>query len=151
MKSILFFLVVISTLITACTKQTSTVPANDPIDPIDTTATGPMSANGTLRYKSSFKNGPYGNVTGVVEIYEIDNKWELRLINFNTSNGPDLKVYLSKEVQPLSFIKLGNLKSTSGNQVYPINAQPDFMQYKYVLVHCEQFNHLFGSAELMMP
>jgi hypothetical protein len=75
----------------------------------------------------------------------------LKLTNFSTTNGPDLKVYLSKEIHPLSFIKLGDLKSIGGNQVYDIIGSPDFMQYKYALIHCEQYNHLFGSAELMMP
>lgn len=147
MKSI-FILVIACTLMASCTRQASTVPVNDPIIPPNSTDS--LSA-GVLRYEASFKNGPYGTVTGAARIYESNGKWELRLVNFKTSNGPDLKVYLSKEVQPLNFIKLGDLKSTSGNLVYPIINKPDFKEYKYALIHCEQFNHLFGSAELMMP
>ncbi len=149
MKSIfILFIVACALLMAACTKQASTVPVNDPMNPPTTDS---MPVGGILRYQADFKNGPYGTVTGAVRIYETNGKLELRLVNFKTSNGPDLKVYLSKEVQPLNFIKLGDLKSTSGNQVYPINGKPDFMQFKYALIHCEQFNHLFGSAELMMP
>lgn len=149
MKSIFILLVVACTLMAACTKQTSTAPVNNPMNP--PAPTDSMPIGGILRYQANFKNGPYGTVTGAARIYESNGKWELWLVNFKTSNGPDLKVYLSKEVQPLNFIKLGDLKSTSGNQVYPINVKPDFMQFKYALIHCEQFNHLFGSAELMMP
>jgi hypothetical protein len=57
-------------------------------------------------------------------------------------------VYLSKEVQPISFVNLGPLKSTNGTQLYNIPTGVDFTQYKYALVHCQQYNHLFGSAEL---
>jgi hypothetical protein len=64
------------------------------------------------------------------------------------SNGPDLHVYLSKEVLPVNYIDLGRLQSTSGNQVYELTGNPDFSQYKYALVHCQRYNHLFGSAEL---
>jgi hypothetical protein len=69
--------------------------------------------------------------------------------NFGTTNGPDLKVYLSKAASPQEFISLGDLKSTNGNQVYDIPGTPDFKKYRFVLIHCERFNHLFGSAELM--
>jgi hypothetical protein len=90
-------------------------------------------------------------VSGSVMVYQANGKLQLKLSGFSTTNGPDLKVYLSKEIQPVNFIKLGDLKSTSGNQVYDITGIPDFSQYRYALIHCEQYNHLFGSAELMMP
>ena len=126
---------------TACTKKTSTAPVNENID---TTVS-------VLKYLGTFLKGPYGTVTGSAMVYNINGKWQLKLANFSTTNGPDLKVYLSQEIQPLNFIRLGNLKSTSGNQVYDISGAPDFSLYKYALVHCEQYNHLFGSALLMMP
>jgi hypothetical protein len=68
--------------------------------------------------------------------------------SFSSSNGPDLKVYLSKEIQPINFVNLGSLKSTNGSQLYNIPTGIDFAQYKYALIHCQQYNHLFGSAEL---
>lgn len=141
MKDIVIVLLAFSGLaLTACTKKVSTVPANDMVD---TTA--------VLKYQGIFQKGPHGTVSGSVMVYQANGKWQLKLSNFSTTNGPDLKVYLSKEIQPLNFIKLGDLKSTTGNQLYEINGNPDFMQYKYALIHCEQYNHLFGSAELMMP
>ena len=33
-------------------------------------------------------------------------------------------------------------------RLYNIPDAPDFSQYKYALIHCKQYNHLFGSAEL---
>jgi hypothetical protein len=51
-------------------------------------------------------------------------------------------------MQPVNFIDLGSLQSTSGNQVYNISGSPDLTVYKYALVHCVDYNHLFGWAEL---
>ena len=68
--------------------------------------------------------------------------------NMDITNGPDLHVYVSKEKLPVNFIDLGKLKSIKGNQVYTIPGMPDFTAYKYALVHCQQYNHLFGSALL---
>ncbi|MEO7562004.1 MAG: DM13 domain-containing protein, partial [Ferruginibacter sp.] len=78
-----------------------------------------------------------------------NNKYVLKLADFRSDNGPDLKVYLSKGVSPTAFISLGDLKSTNGNQVYDIPGTPDFTQYRYVLIHCEKYNHRYGSAELV--
>lgn len=127
--------------VSSCTKKASTAIVNDMLD---TTAA-------ILKYQASFQKGPYGTVNGSAMVYLANGRLQLKLSNFSTTNGPDLKVYLSKEIQPLNFIRLGDLKSTSGTQVYDITGTPDFMQFKYVLIHCEQFNHLFGFAELMTP
>jgi len=70
------------------------------------------------------------------------------LENFSSSNGPDLKVYLSKEKQPVNFVNLGSLKSTSGNQLYAIPSSVNVMDYNFALIHCQQYNHLFGFAQL---
>ena len=142
MKNVLSALfIAIVMFLFSCSKKASTAPVNDMID---TTAA-------VLKYQASFQKGPYGTVNGSAMVYLVNGKLQLKLSNFTTTNGPDLKVYLSREIQPLNFIRLGDLKSTSGTQVYDINGMPDFMQFKYVLIHCEQFNHLFGYAELMTP
>lgn len=47
---------------------------------------------------------------------------------------------------PVTFISLGKLKSTSGNQLYGVPGTPDFMEYKYICIHCKEFNNLFGYA-----
>lgn len=95
-----------------------------------------------------FNNGPYGAVQGEAKVLLTGARYELKLMNFSSSNGPDLRVYLSKEMNPVNYIDLGPLKATGGNQVYEITGMPDLMQYKYALVHCRRFNHLFGWALL---
>ena len=101
-----------------------------------------------LKFEGTFVSGPYGTVSGLARVYLKENKYLVALENFNSSNGPDLKVYISKEQIPVNFIKLSDLGSTNGNQLYNVPGTPDFTVYKYVLIHCEQYNHLFGSAEL---
>ena len=134
---VLFFS--IPALITACTKDsTSTLPLNDRVD----------TATSTSRFMGSFVNGPYGNVSGMAGIYSGSNGLVLSLENLSSSNGPDLHVYLSREILPATFIDLGKLQSIAGNQVYSIPGNPDFNVYRYVLIHCQRYNHLFGSAQI---
>jgi hypothetical protein len=99
-------------------------------------------------YNGAFMNGPYGTVAGNVKIFRTDTSNTLMLMDLSSSNGPDLRVYISKEMYPVNFIDLGALKATGGNQVYNIPGLVDFTQYKYALIHCRQYNHLFGWALL---
>ncbi|MES1215047.1 MAG: DM13 domain-containing protein [Bacteroidota bacterium] len=121
----------------SCKKDyASATPVQDNID----------TATAVEKYDGSFMSGAYGSVSGTAKIYDDNGVYQVALINITVSNGPDLHVYLSKEEQPIHFIDLGKLKSTSGNQLYPILIIPDFSQYRYVLIHCQKYNHLFGSA-----
>ena len=105
-----------------------------------------MDTTAVLKYSGDFISGPYGTVTGTAKVYLKEGRYKVALENFVSSNGPDLKVYISKEQYPVNFIKLSDLASVNGNQVYDVPGSPDFTVYKYVLIHCEQYNHLFGSA-----
>lgn len=107
-----------------------------------------VSTGSVLKYTGNFIGQGGQNVSGQAQIYLENNKYTLKLTDFQTSNGPDLKVYLSKDAAPSDFISLGDLKSTNGNQVYDIPGTPDFTQYRYVLIHCEKYNHRYGSAQL---
>lgn len=136
-KTIFVFLIGIMPMLISCGK-TSTKTLDEMI-----------SVDGTLKYSGNFQGIGSQKVIGQAKIYLTNNQYMLKLENFNTSNGPDLKVYLSKASSPSDFISLGDLKSTNGNQVYEISGTPDFTQYRFVLIHCERYNHLYGSAELM--
>ncbi len=141
MKKYLFSLLVIVTFSGACKKENNT-PTAPAMDRVDTTA--------KVKYTGNFENGPYGTVSGKAKLLMKDGKYTLVLDSVNISNGPGLHVYLSKEVLPINFIDLGKLKSISGTQVYDITGTVDFTQYKYALVHCRLFDHLFGSAKLFL-
>ena len=126
-------------LLSSCVKEnTPTNPVNNPVD----------TTMAIIRFNGTFGNGPYGLVNGTAKIYFQNNQYILALENFNSSNGPDLHVYISKEAQPVNYIDLGKLQSVSGNQQYPLTGNLNFLEYKYALIHCQQYNHLFGSAEL---
>lgn len=139
MKNIFLFLLVSTLLLISCVKENTPEIVLD--NTVDTTVAMPQN-NG------NFMNGPFGSVSGMATIYNQDGSLVLALENMMISNGPQLHVYLSKEVQPLNFIDLGPLQSTRGNQLYNIAGMPDFSQYKYALIHCKKYNHLFGSAKL---
>jgi hypothetical protein len=136
---LLTYLLFFTALLTSCKKDdlASTVPINETVD---TTA--------LLKYSGNFVSGPYGTTSGDAEVYANATLAEVKLVNFNTTNGPDLHVFLSKEPMPVNAIDLGNLKSTSGNQVYSIPGNPDLSVYKYISVHWVEYNHLFGYAKL---
>ena len=139
MKKLLFLLSSVILVFTGCVKQ------DTPTNPIDEKVDTAVSMQARL---GMFINGPYGSVSGNAKIYTMDNMHTLALENVTISNGPDLHVYISKELLPVNYIDLGRLQSISGNQLYTIPGNPDFTQYKYALIHCQRYNHLFGSAEL---
>ncbi len=116
---------------------------NTPEQPVDD-----MAPAGMEIVKGNFTSTPGHNVIGTAKIFDDNGRKELRLENFSSTNGPDLRVYLSKDLSASSFLSLGSLKSVSGNQNYVITGMPDFAEYKYVLIWCEQFTILFGSATI---
>ena len=136
---LLIAVLIIVAAIQSCKKDrdsfASTVTVNEMVD-----------TTGVLKYSGSFTSGPFGTVTGNAEVYINGTDYKVKLANFNTNNGPALHVYLSKETMPINYIDLGVLKSTNGNQGYNVTGMPDFMEYKYISIHCVAFNHLFGSA-----
>ena len=126
----------------SCKKETTpTVVLNEKVD---TAAAKPVTGS------SDFSNGSYGQVTGTARIYVTNGKYQLALENFASSNGPDLKVYISKEQQPFNFVNLGSLKSTSGNQLYDIPATVNVKDYTYALIYCQQYSHLFGYTQFTL-
>lgn len=139
MNKLLLAFSFVAVMAAACNKQNAT-PTGMIDEMIDTTA--------SLNYTGMFCCGVEGPVSGTVNVYMKDGKYQLELTDFTVTNGPDLHVYLAKEVEAINFIDLGKLKSTNGNQVYDITGTPDFAMYKYALIYCQQFSVLFGQSEL---
>jgi hypothetical protein len=134
----IYFAALLILVSVACKKKgTNEDPVNDNVNP-----------NATVLVRGDFSGNMNYTVSGSAEIVNDNNQKRLVLKGFSTSNGPDLKVYLAVNRQAGSFINLGNLKSTSGQQVYDISGMPDFGQQRFVLIWCQQFSVLFGSAEL---
>ena len=72
----------------------------------------------------------------------------LRLESFQTTNGPDLYIYLASDIEASDFLDLGRLKANIGNQTYTIPSDVDISNYEYTLVWCKAFSILFGTARL---
>jgi hypothetical protein len=80
----------------------------------------------------------------------------LRLTDFATSNGPDVRVYLvaaadvqdDATVKTAGFVELGPMKGNIGDQNYDIPATVDLASYRTVTIWCKRFSVNFGSAPL---
>lgn len=69
--------------------------------------------------------------------------------DFLSDSGPDLDVYLSPDPNPVANgIKLEALTSLSGTQTYDVPVGIEINDYEYIVVHCTQYNHLYGYALL---
>ncbi|MCP3757216.1 DM13 domain-containing protein [Streptomyces sp. TBY4] len=98
--------------------------------------------------------------TGTVKIVRLaDGSHTLRLENLDTSNGPDLHVWLTdapvKEgkagwevFDDGKYVSLGKLKGNKGDQNYVLPADVDLSQYTSVSIWCDRFNVSFGAAAL---
>ena len=88
-------------------------------------------------------------VEGKAILIETDGEKILRFEDFDTINGPDLRIYLSSDLGDDDFVELGKIKATKGNVNYEVPGDVDISKYKYVLVWCKPFKVLFSYAELV--
>jgi hypothetical protein len=80
----------------------------------------------------------------------------LRLTDFATSNGPDVRVYLvaapdaadNQTVTKVGFIELGALKGNQGDQNYEVPTSVDLSKYRAVTIWCRRFSVNFATAPL---
>jgi hypothetical protein len=94
---------------------------------------------------------------GTASIYRLaDGKRVLRFTGFETSNGPDVNIYLVASqdvnedgiVKQAGFVTLGPIKGNKGDQNYDIPESVDLARYRTVTVWCKRFSVNFGSAPL---
>ncbi|WP_229861084.1 DM13 domain-containing protein [Streptomyces litmocidini] len=98
--------------------------------------------------------------TGAVKIVRLaDGTHTLRIEGLDTSNGPDLRVWLSdapvKEgkagwdvFDDGKYVNLAKLKGNKGDQNYPLPAGFDWSTYPSVSIWCDRFDVSFGAAAL---
>ncbi|MGI8995597.1 MAG: DM13 domain-containing protein [Pyrinomonadaceae bacterium] len=110
---------------------------------------------------SALTSGDFHDVShkgsGTAAIYQLaDGKRVLRFTNFETSNGPDVQVYLvaaddardAETVKNAGFISLGALKGNVGDQNYDVPANIDLNKYRAVSIWCRRFSANFATAPL---
>ncbi|MFD7631793.1 DM13 domain-containing protein [Streptomyces sp. NPDC059851] len=98
--------------------------------------------------------------TGTVKVLRLaDGSLSLRLEDLDTSNGPDLRVWLTdapvkegvagwRVFDDGKFVSLGELKGNKGDQNYAIPSDVDLAQYTSVSIWCDRFDVSFGAASL---
>ncbi|MGH9962416.1 MAG: DM13 domain-containing protein [Pyrinomonadaceae bacterium] len=120
------------------------------------TAAAASNAPTTLA-SGQFHSGAH-DTKGNAEIFQVgEGKRTLRLTNFATSNGPDVRVYLvaapdakdNDTVKNAGFVELGSLKGNIGDQNYDLPANVDLAKYRAVTIWCARFGVNFGTAPLM--
>ena len=95
--------------------------------------------------------------SGTAQMVRLSNgEVEVQLSNFETTNGPDLYLWLSAHPDPASsadvkgaaFLELGQLKGNIGDQAYSLPSDASVADWKSVVVWCRQFGVLFSPAAL---
>jgi hypothetical protein len=116
---------------------------------LPTAATVKTLSTGTFR---SFEHATTGRARVIATA---GGRRYVRFEDFETSNGPALKVYLS--AAPASgpgdsfddrFVDLGDLKGNVGSQNYAIPAGVRLDGYRSVVVWCKRFSVPFAAAAL---
>lgn len=99
--------------------------------------------------------------TGTVRIIQhADGTRVLAIKNLSTTNGPDVRVWLSTSpvvegvdgwsiAGGAEYVDLGPMKGNLGNQLYDIPAEVDLSLYKSVALWCLPFSVSFGAAQLI--
>lgn len=114
------------------------------------------AASNTLA-TGQFHSGAH-ETKGTATVFQLaDGKKTLRLTNFETSNGPDVHVYLvaandakdNDTVTKAGFVDIGSLKGNIGDQNYDLPANTDLSKYRAVTIWCKRFSVNFGTAPLM--
>jgi hypothetical protein len=109
-----------------------------------------------LLYDGNFASRNRYTVTGSASVYELeDGTRTLRLEPFESTNGPDLFVYLAAAdhaaddpALDADYVDLGQLRGNIGSQNYAIPADIDLANYDTVVIWCRRFSSSFGAADL---
>lgn len=98
--------------------------------------------------------------TGTVRVLRLgDGSRILRIEDLDTSNGPDLKVWVTDApviegrdgwfvFDDGTYVDLGDLRGNRGSQNYPLPAEVDLAELTSVSIWCARFRVSFGAAEL---
>ena len=93
---------------------------------------------------------PAHPASGEVRIVKSGDQQFIRYENYKTINGPDVQIWLAKDLKGSDYVNLGPLKATEGNINYEVPSDVNIDDYRYVLTWCEDFSVLFNSADLSM-
>lgn len=99
--------------------------------------------------KSGMFEGLAGhNAEGTAKIIHINDMTFLRFENFQVTNGPDLRVYITPDGDVKNGIHLEKLKGSKGDQNYLLE-NIDVNVYDTVVIYCQPFGAYFAQAEIL--
>lgn len=99
--------------------------------------------------KSGMFEGLAGHeAKGTAKIIQVAEQTFLRFENFQVTNGPDLRVYITPDGNVNNGIHLEKLKGSKGDQNY-ILENIDVGVYNTVVIYCQPFGAYFGQAKLL--
>jgi hypothetical protein len=123
---------------------------------------GARAANAASRPRiRTLASGPFRSyehgTSGVARVLRLsDGSRYLRLQRFETSNGPDVRVYLSAapaggpgDVFDDDYVELGELKGNIGSQNYVIPPGLSLGHFQSAVIWCKRFSVAFGAAPLL--
>ena len=139
---------------TPTTRQT-TPPTTQPTTQATTQPPAAQGGGATVLLRGQWV-GLEHDTSGSVAVVQTAAGRQLVFEDLRTSNGPDLRVYLSpKAAQPDSWggyntggVQLGRLKGNVGTQTYEIPASVDLDSLRTAVIWCERFSVGFGAADL---
>lgn len=132
------------------------------------TETVAPSAEGTEQTRVTLASAEFIDAehatSGTATIYlRSDGSRFLRLTGFETSNGPDVHVWITDRrsggdcegcsdswgiYDDGDYVRLGELKGNIGAQNYEIPADAELDSMKSVVIWCDRFNVAFGTAAI---
>ncbi|MFC8145619.1 DM13 domain-containing protein [Streptomyces paradoxus] len=137
--------------------ETSAPPA---VAPSDEPSAPPSPATGPQMLASGELISHEHATSGTVKLVRLaDGTYVVRLENLNTSNGPDLRVWLTDApvkqgrggwhvFDDGKYVSLGKLKGNKGSQNYALPPDVNPSGYTSVSIWCDRFDVSFGAAEL---
>ena len=113
----------------------TTVSTDDMLKPDDVTILSNGAFEGLLGHEAA----------GEAIILKVSGSSYLRFEDFQVTNGPDLRVYLTNDGDVKAGLHLEKLKGSKGNQNYLLDGT-DWQRYDTVVIYCQPFGVHFGQA-----
>jgi Electron transfer DM13 len=120
-----------------------------------TTTTTPPTTLPPMPVGGEFVGIDHGTSGTVVLLQDRSGTRFVRLENLDTSNGPDLFVYLSTNPPDGEegafdddYVNLGRLEGNLGSSNYVVPPGTDLMRFNSVVIWCDRFDSAFGAAPL---
>ena len=142
------------------TRSDSVESSAGPIAEPPETVTEQAASERVVTAEGTFISHEHSTKGGVRIVSLADGSRVLRLVELDTDNGPDLKVWLA--AAPVlegtdrwfvfdddDYLDLGPLKGNKGSQNYLIPAGADISGLTSVTIWCDSFSVSFGAAELI--